>query len=326
MSTLQWNRPKDQTFESGLDRGVIYLETGKAVAWSGLTNVSDSGSSEVKELYIDGQKYLATISPRDWSGSLEAYTYPEEFAELLGILELGDGLYVDSQLPGRFNLSYRTMVSSPNLSDPTQHYKIHLIYKVMASVSGDISYETLSDGASDPSSFSFDLTAVPQAIPNARPTAHIILDTRKLDAVTRGTLEGMLYGNGYRDPEFPTISELTDMLTFGGRVVVVDNHDGTWTATGSNSNIIMVDDSLFEIHNVAANYLSDTVYEFFGVGDSDAVRFVLAEDTDGVPYYKLGEGVTNVNLDTDGVLYFGAGEYGANLAEDEDGQLYFFFT
>jgi hypothetical protein len=227
MSTLKWNRPKDQTFEAGLDRGVLYLEpderfiNGRAVAWSGLINVEDSGSSDTKELYRDGQKYLSVMSGRDWEGSLEAYTYPEEFDQLIGIKELGDGLFADSQIPGRFGLSYRTMVSSPNLNDE-QHYKIHLIYKVMASIDTR-TYSTLSSSNLDPSTFSFSLSAVPQKVPGSRPTAHIILDTRKIDVETRQTLEEILYGKFGAEPHLPTITELVDLLSFGDTVTIVEN-------------------------------------------------------------------------------------------------------
>jgi len=320
MSKLEWNRPQDRTFEAGLDRGVIYVEDGPVVAWSGLSSVEDGGESVVKEFFIDGIKYLATVSPRDWKGSLTAYTYPDEFAELIGIAELGDGLYVDSQAHGRFNLSYRTMITTPEV-DTKQHYKIHLIYKAMASLSG-FTNETLTGDGTDPTAFEFELTAVPIAIPGFRPSAHVILDTRKMDDATLATLEDIIYGTDLVDPAMPTIVELIDLLRYTGGVVVVYNGDGTWTATGSNKDIYMLDnDGHFQIDNVAAEYLSEDIYQFIGVG-GEAI-FTLVLDTDNVPYYKYGELMSHVDIDSDGVPFYTAGPSDAKLGEDTDGVLYF---
>lgn len=358
MSTLKWNRPKDQTFEAGLDRGVLYLESGKAIAWSGLVNVEDGGKSDVKDLYRDGQKYLSVIGGRDWEGSLEAYTYPSEFDELIGIVELGDGLYADSQMPKQFGLSYRTMVSSPGLNEPVQHYKIHLIYQAMASLE-PITYSTLTSNGLDPSAFKFGLTAIPQKVPNGRPTAHFILDTRGMDDSTRKTIEEILYGRFGAEPYMPGVLELIDILSYGDEITIVENFyqagepippgkkvgdsKGTWTATGSSKNIYMIDnpyvqpgggydntpDEYFQIDNVTANFIPDSsqggklgqVYEFNGDGTSMGLK--LMSDTDGVPYYTYGEEPTNVGVDEDGAAYYNQGSDDATLAQDSDGAPYY---
>lgn len=321
MSKLEWNRPQDQIFEAGLDRGVIYVEDGPVVAWSGLSSVDDEGESTIREFFIDGIKYLAMVSPRDWKGKLVAYTYPAEFAELIGVAEMGDGLYVDSQVPGRFNLSYRTMISAPAV-DTIPHYKIHLIYKVMASLAGFTS-ETLTSDATDPTGFEFELSAVPIQIPGRRPSAHIILDTRKMTDSTRTQLEDLIYGSDTQEPTLPTIPQLVDLLNYGDEVIVVDNGDGTWTATGSNANIQILDDEgHFAIHNVAAEYLSEDIYRFLGVDGSPA-QLALIADTDGVPYVKLAESNSNMGIDFDGVPYFMPGASTGVIREDTDGEFYF---
>lgn len=314
---LKWNQPKDQSFEAGLDRGVIYLNSGEAVPWNGLSSVDDEGESSTNDLYLDGIKYLSFITPRDWSGSLEAYTYPDAFAELIGIAELGDGLYVDSQAPDSFGLSYRTMVGTQ--IDNVQHYKIHLIYNVMASLNG-FTNETLSGSATDPTSFKFDLTAVPVQIPGARPSAHIILDTRTLDPIVKTNLETLLYGSESTSPAMPTVTELVDFTNFTGDVVVVYNGDGTWTATGSNQNVFMTDAVHFQIHNVAAEYLTTDIYRFLGLAYDAA--FVISVDTDDSLYYRLFEGASNVAFDTDDVPYYLVGAVNAAIREDTDGVPY----
>lgn len=323
MSKLEWNRPEDQTFQAGLDRGVIYVEDGPVVPWNGLSSVQDGGESEIKEYYLDGIKYLSTVSPRDWKGQLTAYTYPDEFGELIGIAEMGDGLYVDAQAHGRFNLSYRTMIAAPNL-DSKVHYKIHLVYKVMASL-GEFSYGTLSSESIDPTAFQFDLSAVPIKIPGQRPSSHIILDTRKMDELSLQNLEILLYGDETHDPAMPTIEQLVDLFRYAGAVLVVYNGDGTWTATGSNKNVQLLDQQgHFQIDNVAARYLDEDTYEFLGLESAAIIK--LAADTDGIPYYAWGEGGSNLGIDSDGVPYFAVGSTAALIYEDTDGQPYYDFN
>lgn len=314
MAKIEWNRPSDQTFQAGVDRGVIYVDDGPVVPWNGLSSVSDSGESTTKELFLDGIKFLAVVSPRNWQGSLEAYSFPDEFGELIGISALTDGLFADSQAPDRFNLSYRTMISAPNDS-PKQHYKIHLVYKVMASLS-EFSNTTLGDDV-EPVSFSFDLSATPIRIPGKRPTAHIIIDSRNLDDTLLKEIEDLLYGNENQDPVFPDINVLIDMMTFSNDVVVVYNGDGTWTATGSRANIKMLDnDGHFRIKNAPAEFINEDIYQFFGI-ESPAVLSLLL-DTDGIPYLAWAEGTTNIGIDSDGTPYVELGENDASLYSDTD--------
>lgn len=319
MARIEWNRPQDQFFEAGIDRGVIYVEDGPVVPWNGLASVDDSGESTVKEYYLDGIKYMAMVTPRDWAGTVKAYTYPDEFGELIGIDQMGDGFFVDSQAPDRFNLSYRTMVSAPN-ADNKKHYKIHLIYKVMASL-GEFTNETLNAGGVEPVEFSFDLLATPIRIPGKRPSAHLIIDSRGLDSTILDAIEDLLYGNDEQEPVFPDIDDLIDMLTFSDTVKVVYNGDGTWTASGSNKNIQMLDNKgHFRIKNAPAEYISDDIYQFFGI--ESAAVMSLALDEDGIPYMRLAEGSTNIGIDSDGVPYFEADENGASIYTDTDGTPY----
>lgn len=322
MAKIEWHRPSDQTFQAGLDRGVIYVDGGPVVPWNGLSSVSDSGESTAKEMYLDGIKFLAVVSPRDWKGSLEAYSFPDEFAELIGISELAEGFYADSQAPDRFNLSYRTMITAPNESDK-KHYKIHLVYKVVASLS-EFSNATLGDSI-DPVSFSFDLFATPVRVPGRRPTAHLIIDSRNIEDSLLKDIEDLIYGNDNQDPVFPDVNTLIDMLSFSKDVVVVYNGDGTWTATGSRANIKMLDNKgHFQIKNSPAEFISEDIYEFFGT-ESVAILSV-ALDTDGVPYFVWSDSTTNIGIDTDGVPYVATGISGASLLTDTDGTPYVEFS
>lgn len=318
MSTLVWSRPQDHIFEAGLDRGVLYPDDELAVAWNGLITVEDGGESTIKDFYLDGVKYLSTVSARDWKGSLSAYTYPEEFAELIGIAELSEGLYADSQMPGRFGLSYRTMVSAPEV-DQEQHYKIHLLYNVMASLSA-FSNTTLSSESATPTEFGFDLTAVPIFVPLHRPTAHFIVDTRKVGPETIVALEAILYGDEITEAGLPTIEDLIALLLVEG-VVVVYNGDGTWTATGSTDDIKYLDsyETIFRIDNVDATFLEPAmVYEF-----NDAIGdLTLSLDEDDIPFVDIGSTGIALLEDVDNVYYWEAGAGGLEILEDEDGIYY----
>lgn len=244
---IQWYRPEDQSFENGLDRGVLYPYGSPAVPWNGLISVEDGGEASVKELWLDSIKYLVMVGARNWKGKLSAYTYPDEFGELIGVMELGDGLYADSQVPDSFCLSYRTLVQTE--IDQKQHYKIHLIYEAVATMT-PFTNETLSASGSAPTAFDFDLNALPQPIPKARPTAHMIVDSRKVAPEDMEILEGMLYGTESTAPMFPTIQQLVDLLALGDNITIVDNGDGTWTATGANKNVQMTSATGFQINNV----------------------------------------------------------------------------
>lgn len=318
MSKIEWRRPQDQIFEAGLDRGVLYPDEGVAVAWNGLISVDDNGDAVIKNFYLDGVKYLSTASARDWKGTLSAFTYPEEFSELVGLSELADGLHADSQLPGRFGLSYRTMITAADY-DQKQYYKIHLVYNLIATFSA-FANNTLT-GTIDPNEFKFNLSAVPILVPQRRPTAHFIIDTRKVNDSILLELENIIYGTEIVDPAMPTIEELISLLQFTGGVVVVYNGDGTWTATGSEDDIRMFDyDTRFRIDNVAATYLEPgLVYQF-----DDAIgTLIILLDDDDVPFIAVGDDGYTVFTDVDSIYYFdNVGVSVLEILEDEDAIYY----
>lgn len=322
MARIQWSRPEDRNFESGIDRGVLYLGDSRVIPWNGISSVDDSGESVAKELRLDGIKYLSTVSARDWKGTVKAYTYPDEFSSVLGVPEAADGLYIDSQSPDWFNLSYRTMVAN-EAAGSKKHYKIHLIYKAVASLGG-FSYASLSSDGTDPTEFEFEIFSTPVRIEGFRPTSHIVIDTRKIPEELVNEIESILYGSETREPSFPDAYDLIDMLTFSDEVVVVYNGDGTWTATGSNANIRSLNNrGHFLIRNAPAEFLTDEVYEFYGV-DSPAVMSIVL-DSDGVPAIRWSEGSTNVGVDEDGTPFFETGQSNASIHYDTDRTPYFEF-
>lgn len=255
MSRIQWGIDADKMVQSGLDHGVLYPQDKPAVAWNGLVSVNESGSQTTSTYYVNGRKFLTTVTPREYTATLSAVTFPDEFAEICGIVEAADGLFLDSQVPDQFGLSYRTWYSDG------KHYKIHLLYGVTASMS-DVQYETLTDGSNDPTPFEFEISAVPQAVEGFRPTAHVIIDSRNLDDLHLANIENMIYGTYNQEAELPLIQNLYEMMNFGDIVVIRDNGDGTWQAEGSYK-YISVDEATgeFTINNVTVDDHGDGTYD-----------------------------------------------------------------
>lgn len=225
------------------------LIEGTAVAWNGLTSVEEAGADEATAYYIDGRPFLYFPNPKDFSGTLSAYMYPDEFAKITGLVEVDaiEGMYLGSQVGDLFDLSYRTLVG--NGEDGQDHaYKIHLIYNAVAAPQGS-AYETLNDSIS-PATFSWELTAVPVAIEGYRPTAHIVIDTRNMTAEHLANLEQVLYGDNVTAPSMPDPIDIMELLTFGDSIIITDNGDGTWSAEGPRSRVYMVTDDVFEIDGV----------------------------------------------------------------------------
>lgn len=252
---LRWDKPSDRIIQAGLDRGVLYLRNGLSAAWNGLTAVEESGGESAAEYYIDGRPFLYLPTPKEFSATLKAYTYPDEFNSVMGQVEAADGMLLDSQMGDEFALSYRTQISGVN---GPAGYKLHLIYNATV-VPSSIAYSTVAESV-NPIEFSWAIQAVPVPIPGFRATAHITIDTRHMDPDKLRLIEALLYGTGNSNPMMPNPSVLLDMLSFGEAIIITDNGDGTWSAQGSYTSVYMVDDSTFEITGVDAVDHGDGTY------------------------------------------------------------------
>lgn len=256
MTRLIWGEPLDKSWQAGLDRGVLYPPNGPGVPWNGLISVDEGGSQEKSTYYVDGRKYLEMVTPREYSAQISAFTFPDEFYDLCGIVEAADGLLLDGQQPDRFGLSYRTGVTD---GTGAGYYKIHLVYGVMATTS-NAQHQTLS-GSVEPETFQFDISAVPESVSGFRPTAHVILDTRHIDPLTIIEIEKMIYGTWHVDAHLPPIQTFFDMMSFGEIVVIRDNGDGTWEAEGSRKYITVYEDGEFKVDNVTVVDNGDGTYQ-----------------------------------------------------------------
>lgn len=258
MAALQWDKVGERLFQTGIDRGVLYLHDGTTVVWNGLTSVEDGSIQDNRSFFLDGVKYLEQISPGEYSGKLRAFTYPQEFEPLMGIVPVAPGLLYHDQPPRSFNLSYRTLVG--NNSEGTDYgYKIHILYNLVANPDPFI-FDTIRDPLK-PIDFSWNLTGTPPSNRGFRPTVHISIDSTAIDPDTLETIEGILWGTADSNPWLPTIDEIRDLFQTLGSLIIIDNGDGTWQAIDTgNEYITMLDATTFRIANADATYLDATTY------------------------------------------------------------------
>lgn len=218
-----------------------------AVPWDGLTTVEESGGEGAKAYYVDGRPFLFLPIPKEYKSTLSAYTYPDAFSEIMGLTEVTDGMYLDSQPGAAFDLSYRTLIG--NATEGADHgYKIHLVYNATVTPGG-LNYETLSDSI-NPSTMSWEIQAVPVRVEGFRPTAHIVIDTRHMDQGKINAIEELLYGSDDKLAEMPPPQLVFDILNYGDTIIVTDNGDGTFDVEGSYENVYMVGNGEFRVDNV----------------------------------------------------------------------------
>lgn len=209
MTALVWDQAGERRYETGVDRGVLFPPDGVAVPWNGLVSVSENTSRDVKSYYIDGIKYLDRHIPGSYAAKLSAFTYPDALDELFGISEFVPGVNLHDQRSKLFNFSYRTKIGN-DLEGEDHGYKLHIVYNILANPS-DFSYETLADTVSA-KPFEWDLSGTPMNMFGIRPTAHISLDSRRIDPAMLEILETQIYGDDTTDPNLPNLVDLLALI------------------------------------------------------------------------------------------------------------------
>ena len=250
--TYEWNGTPNQSTSNR--RPIV----GKAIPWVGLTGVDESGADGAAAYYVDGRPFLFLPKPKEYQANLKAYTYPDEFAQIMGQVEATDGMFLDSQQGDAFDLSYRTLIGNMAEGD-SAGYKIHLVYNATVAPAG-VSYSTQGQSI-NPSEFSWDIQAVPTPVTGYRATAHVTIDTRHMSADKLAAIEELIYGSDTVAPSMPSAQDVFDLLKYGDTIVITDNGDGTWTAEGSYHNIYLIGDGIFEIDNVNAVDHGDGTYD-----------------------------------------------------------------
>lgn len=222
MAVLLWDQVGERQYETGVDHGVLYVRDVDGtyplgVAWNGLTTVTESPSgAEPTPLYADNIKYLNLLSVEEFAATIEAYTYPDEFAGCDGSAEPQVGVSVGQQSRDVFGLVYRTKIGTDVSADAG--YKLHLIYGCLAAPS-EKAYGTVND-TPDAISFSWDVSTTPVSVTGLKPTASLTIDSTKVDPADLTTLENQLFGTAGTNPELPLPDAV--VAIFGAGVTTVD--------------------------------------------------------------------------------------------------------
>lgn len=226
MSKLVWDKTGERYYETGVKMGVLYPiqsdgKYTKGVAWNGLTAVTESPSgAEATPLYADDIKYLNLMSAEEFGATIEAYTYPDEFAECDGSASIATGVSIGQQARKTFGMCYRTVVGNDTESND-YGYKLHLIYGALAAPS-EKAYATINDSP-EAITFSWEITTTPVNVTGFKPTASITIDSNKADAIKLAALEEILYGKdptseGTSDgvePRLPLPDEIATLMADG---------------------------------------------------------------------------------------------------------------
>lgn len=223
MSKLIWDQVGERLYETGVKQCVLYPQGPNGtyplgVAWNGITAVTESPSgADITPLYADDQKYLNLVSAEEFGATIEAYTYPDEFAQCDGSAEISVGVMVGQQSRKAFGLAYKTTLGN-DTDNYDYGYKLHIVYGAVAAPS-EKGYATINDNP-DAITFSWELTTTPVDVPGFRPTASITIDSTKADPTKLKTLEGILFGaDATAEPEaeavearLPLPTEIIDIM------------------------------------------------------------------------------------------------------------------
>lgn len=207
MSKIIWDATSERLYETGVKNVVLYPMASngsyeQGVAWNGVTAITESPSgAEANPLYADDIKYLELRSAEEFGATIEAYTYPDEFAACDGSASLIEGVTIGQQVRKGFGLCYRTTLGNDVLGEE-YGYKLHLVYNAKAAPS-EKAYATINDSP-EAITFSWEITTTPVAVANHKPTAHLEIDSTKLTSAQMAAVEALLYGSEEAEASLPT--------------------------------------------------------------------------------------------------------------------------
>lgn len=214
MAKLVFDKTGERFYETGVKEVVLFVNDGtgyqKGVAWNGVTNISESPSgAEATPLYADDIKYLNLVSAEEFGASIEAYTYPEEFAECDGSASITDGIMIGQQSRKTFALAYKTTVG--NDSQGTDYgYKLHIIYGCLAAPS-EKAYASINDSP-EAITFSWEISTTPVAVAGFKPTATVVIDSNKVATGAMAKIEAKIYGDAESEPTLVMPDEFADLV------------------------------------------------------------------------------------------------------------------
>lgn len=286
MAELKWDEICKRVYETGVDHGVLYIPNAQGVydkgyAWNGLISLTESRTgAEANPQYADNIKYLNLISAEEFGGTIECFTYPDEFAQCDGSVEVEAGIIIGQQARSSFGLAYRTKIG--NDLDPDAGYKLHLVYNAMAAPT-EKAYTTVNDSP-EAITFSYEITTTAVEVGTIgsktyKPTASLTIDSTKVSAAKLAQLEGVLFGTAGADPRLPLPAEVIGI--FSGTIVTVKPTSPTYTPATKTIAIPTQTGTIYQINGktVSGNVVitKDTVvtarpasgYLFDAVSDDD---------------------------------------------------------
>lgn len=211
MSRVKWGDRNKRKIEMGVSKGVLYPKGKEGVAWNGLISVSESPSGGEKvDLYADNSKYCTFRTAENYEATIEAYTYPDEFAECDGSAKVLDGVLIGQQKRLSFDLCFRTEIIDAQGNERLDGYKLHLVYNATASPS-ERSYTTINDNP-DAVVFSWDIRTVPFVAKRLKPSSKIVIDSTQTDRIKIEAIESILYGSDGVSPRMPTPDEVLGLV------------------------------------------------------------------------------------------------------------------
>lgn len=213
---LEWDKTGERFYETGVEKGVLWVwdstnnKWADGVAWNGLTNVSEKPSgAEATPLYADNIKYLNLLSNEEFAATIEAYTYPDEFAECDGSVDIGEGVVIGQQKRKKFCFSYQTKIGN-DVDGNDKGVKYHVIYNCLAAPT-EKGYETINDSP-EAITFSWEVSTTPIEVSGYKPTAIVTIDSTKLTSAQKTALEAALYGSSSANSALKTPTELVALI------------------------------------------------------------------------------------------------------------------
>ena len=210
MAKVKWDQTGERLYETGVDRGVVYPQASngsypKGAGWNGLTAVTESPSgAEPTPLWANNHKYLTLMSAEEFGATIEAYTYPDEFAECDGSAELAKGVRIGQQKRKAFGFTYRTKIGN-DVDGESYGYKLHLVYGALAAPS-EKNRQTINEDP-EATTMSWEISTTPVEVDGFEPTSHLEIDSTTADPEKLAALETILYG---KDPTTPEGSDGVD--------------------------------------------------------------------------------------------------------------------
>lgn len=215
MAKILWDQVGEKFYETGVSNGVLYVGNGSGgygngVAWNGLTQVVENPSgAEATPIYADNVKYLNLMSAEEFAATIEAYTYPDEFAECDGSASIVAGVTIGQQARKMFGFSYKTKIGNDTVGD-SLGYKIHVVYNCQAAPSGK-TYGTINESP-EAITMSWEVTTTPVVLEGYKPTATLVIDSTKVKAKTLKAVEDKLYGSSDAEATLPSLAELIALI------------------------------------------------------------------------------------------------------------------